>query len=265
MYSLVKIASKYIRYFITASNGKGHGVHSPFVFDFIKNVLTDKRHFYAYDSVEDIRKKMITDETVLTIQDYGAGSTAVKGDQRKVSSIARSSLKPAKYSQLLFRMVNYYKPQSIIELGTSLGVTSAYLAEANTNAKVYTFEGAGEVAAVAQKNLQQLNISNIHLIEGNFDETLQHQLSQLTQVDFAFVDGNHRKEPTLRYFKQLLEKAGDSSIFIFDDIHWSQQMEEAWQEIISHSRVTLSIDLFFIGLVFFRPQQKKVQHFSVRF
>ncbi len=265
MYSLVKITAKYIRYFLLASNGKGHGVHSPFVFDFIKNVLNDKRHFYAYESVEAIRKQMITDDTILTIKDYGAGSTVSKSDQRKISSIARASLKPAKYSQLLFRIVNYYKCNNIVELGTSLGVTTAYLALANTNGNVLTMEGANEVANIANKNFEQLGLNNIEVIEGNFDYTLNRTLQKIPTVDLAFIDGNHRKEPTLNYFYQLLEKATQSSIFIFDDIHWSTSMEEAWDEIRHHESVTLSIDLFFIGLVFFRSEQKKQQHFTVRF
>ena len=265
MYSLVKIASKFIRYFLVASNGKGHGVHSPFVFDFIKNVLNDKRQFYAYESVEGIRKQMLTDDSVLTIKDYGAGSIVSKTDQRKVSSIARTSLKPAKYGQLLFRIANYYKSNNIVELGTSLGVTTAYLASANTNGKVITMEGADQVAKLARKNFEQLGLENIEMIEGNFDTTLNGALQNLPSVDLAFVDGNHRKQPTLNYFYQLLEKVNESSIFIFDDIHWSKTMEEAWHEISHHSSVTLSIDLFFIGLVFFRPEQKKQQHFTIRF
>ena len=265
MYSLVKIATKYIRYFFTACNGRGHGVHSPFVFDFIKNVLNDKRQFYAYTTVEDIRKQLITNETMLTIQDFGAGSTLVKGDQRKVSSIARASLKPAKYGQLLFRIVNYYHCKHIVELGTSLGVTTAYLASPSMQNQVVTFEGAEEVAALARKNFEALQLTNIELVQGNFDETLQARLLQLPAVDLAFIDGNHRREPTERYFEQLLQKANEHSIFIFDDIHWSPEMEAAWKTICGHPAVTLTIDLFFIGIVFCRKEQKHVQHFTVRF
>lgn len=265
MYSLVKLASKFIKYFVTASNGKGHGMHSPFVFDFIKNVLNDKRQFYAYSSIEDIRKQLITDDTVLTIEDFGAGSTVVKGSQRKVSSIARSSLKPAKFGQLLFRIVNFYHPGTIVELGTSLGVTTAYLAAPDRNNQVITFEGAQQVADVAQRNFDGLGYENIMIVRGNFDDTLHVALNQIPSIQLAFVDGNHRKEPTLRYFEQLLPKASENSIFIFDDIHWSKDMEEAWEIIRAHPSVTLTIDLFFIGLVFFRKEQKKVQHFSIRF
>ncbi len=265
MYSPVRLALKYLGYFLTASNGRGHGVHSPFVFDFITNVLNDKRHFYAYDDVENLRERLLLNEKVLSIEDLGAGSTVISSSQRKVSDIARSSLKPRKFGQLLFRMVDHYKANTIVELGTSLGVTAAYLAAANLKGQVYTFEGASEAANIASENFDQLGLGNVKIIRGNFDETLPPFLDKTTAVDLAFVDGNHRKVPTIQYFKQLLKKSLESSVFIFDDIHWSSEMEEAWKYIQQHSAVTLTIDLFFIGLVFFRKEQKVPQHFSIRF
>ncbi len=265
MYSLAKISLKFIKYFFTALNGKGHGVHSPFVFDFIKYVLNDKIKYEAYDTIEGVRKKMIVDERLLTIQDFGAGSTVVKGNKRKVNSIAKSSLKPAKYGQLLFRIVQYYEGKNIVELGTSLGVTTAYLAASTKSNTVTTFEGADEVAAVALQNFNNLQFNNIEIIKGNFDDTLPKFLQSSSKIDLAFVDGNHRKQPTLQYFEMLLEKATNNSILVFDDIHWSKEMEEAWEIICRHPSVTLTIDLFFIGLVFFRKEQKKVQHCVIRF
>nr|AIA19258.1 Methyltransferase domain protein [uncultured bacterium] len=265
MYSPFQLGLKYINYYLTASNGKGHGVHSPFVFDFIINVLNDKRSFYAYEQVERVRASLLRNDTTLQIQDFGAGSTVTKNNERKVSSIARSALKPKKFSQLMFRMVNYYHYNTMIELGTSLGVTSSYLASANLKGKLYTFEGAAEVANVAGKYFEKLQLKNIEVVLGNFDQTLQPVLDKLNTVDLAFVDGNHRKEPTLQYFRQLLQKKSDNSCFIFDDIHWSKGMEEAWKEIQQHPDVTLTIDLFFIGLVFFRKENKVAQHFAIRF
>jgi predicted O-methyltransferase YrrM len=265
MYSPIKLASKYFTYYLNAANGKGHGVHSPFVFDFITNVLNDTRTFYAYDEIEKLRRSLLSDKRILTIEDFGAGSGVFKSNQRKVSNIARSSLKPKKYGQLMFRMVDYYRTNTIIELGTSLGITTAYLASGNLKGQVHTFEGAKQVAQVSRQNFEKLSLKNIELIEGNFDHTLQPYLSKVSKVDFAFVDGNHRKEPTIQYFEQLLTKANEHSIFIFDDIHWSPGMEDAWSHIQQHPSVTLTIDLFFIGLVFFRKEQKVAQHFTIRF
>ena len=256
---------KFIKYYVTASNGRGHGIHSPFVFDFVKKVMNDSRHFYAFDPIEQMRKSLLVNNKVLTIEDFGAGSQVTKSNERKVSDIARSALKPKKFGQLMFRTVNHCRSNNIIELGTSLGITTAYLASANLNGNVYTFEGAKQVAAIAKQTFDSLSINNIQVIEGNFDDTLQKQLNKMSCVDFAFVDGNHRKKPTIQYFEQLLEKSTESSVFIFDDIHWSEEMEEAWKYIKYHSAVTLTIDLFFIGIVFFRKEQKVAQHFTIRF
>jgi predicted O-methyltransferase YrrM len=202
---------------------------------------------------------------VLTVQDFGAGSTVAKSNERKVKDIARSALKPRKFGQLMFRMVDFYHLNTMVELGTSLGITTSYLASGNALGKVYTFEGASEVAKVARENFEQLELNNIEIVEGNFDDTLLVQLKRINSIDLAFVDGNHRKLPTINYFEQLIEKVHKNSIFIFDDIHWSSEMEEAWKYIQQHSAVRLTIDLFFVGLVFFRDEQKVPQHFSIRF
>ena len=185
--------------------------------------------------------------------------------KRKVSEIAKSALKPKKFSQLLFRMVNFYQPRNILELGTSLGITTSYLANGNLAGEVITMEGSHEIANVARRNFVSLNLKNIQLIEGDFDKTLPSIKNQFSVVDLAFIDGNHRKEPTLNYFKQILNCSTQSTILIFDDIHWSREMEEAWKEIQSHNSVTLTIDLFFIGLIFFRKENKVKQHFVIRF
>lgn len=265
MYSAVRLGAKYLQYLLTASNAKGHGVHSPFVFDFITNVLNDDRQFYAYQTIEDVRKTLLSNAGFITIEDFGAGSTVSKSNKRKIGDIAGSALKPAKFGQLLFRMVNYYRANTIVELGTSLGISTAYLSSGNLLGMVHTCEGARQVAEIAKQTFNSLCLRNIRLTEGNFDVTLPILLLELETVDLAFVDGNHRKEPTLHYFDQLLKKANEYSVFIFDDIHWSREMEEAWAHIKRHAAVTLTIDLFFVGIVFFRKEQKVQQHFTVRF
>ena len=212
-----------------------------------------------------MRKELFRDKKVIEVEDFGAGSSAVPGRHKKLSDIARSSLKPKKFAQLLFRIAQYYKPQTIVELGSSLGITSAYLAASDKMLEVYTLEGSGNIASIAKENFNKLHLQNIKLIQGNFDDTLPELLSATEKVDLAFLDGNHRKQPTLNYFNQLLSKSGEATILIFDDIHWSGDMEEAWKEIQQHSSVTLTIDLFFIGLVFFKKDFKAKQHFVIRF
>lgn len=266
MYSKIQLAFKYIQYWCRSSNSKGHGVHSPFVFSFITDVLNDKGAYYCYEPVEQLRAALKQDDTELEIADFGAGSRVNSSKRRKVSSIASSALKPAKYSQLMFRMVNFYQPAVIVELGTSLGITTSYLANGNLKAAVTTMEGAPAVASVARNNFSRLQLENITLVEGNFDDTLAGVLNKLVApVDFAFVDGNHRYKPTMQYFEQLLAMSADHTIIILDDIHWSNEMEQVWKEVQEHPAVTMTIDLFFIGIVLMRKEFKIKQHFSVRF
>ncbi|HYM93775.1 MAG TPA: class I SAM-dependent methyltransferase [Chitinophagaceae bacterium] len=265
MFSKFELALKYTYYYCTASNGRGHGIHSPFVFDFVAKILNDKNHYPSYDVIEELRGKLLKDETVLTVEDFGAGSVMDKANQRSVSSIAKHAVKSKKYGQLFFRMAKAYKPQTILELGTSLGITTAYLISADPAAKVITLEGAKAVAEKAKENFAILNLSDIQLIEGNFDQTLSSVIFQLSSVDLAFIDGNHRKEPTIEYFTSILSKINNFSIVILDDIHWSREMEEVWEYCKNHSSVTLSINLFFMGILFFRKEIREKQHFSIRF
>ncbi len=261
MYSKWRFAINYLRYYLTASNGKGHGMHSPFVFEFITKVLRDQTHYPEYDIVEAMRSKLLKDHTNIHVRDYGAG----KDGSRTIASITKNAAKPSRFGQLLFRMVRKYQPESIIELGTSLGITTSYLSKAAPGATICTMEGASEVAATASGNFNSIGVKNIRLVEGNFDNTLLPVLSSLNNIDFAFVDGNHTQEPTERYFSQLLPKMGNDSILIFDDIHWSPEMEAAWKNITSHPAVRCSIDLFFIGIIFFRREFREKQHFTIRF
>ena len=162
-------------------------------------------------------------------------------------------------------MVKYYQPATIIELGTSLGITSSYLSLAKPDARLITMEGSKEIGEVAKRNFRELETRNIEITEGNFDNTLSSVVRGLPTVDFAFIDGNHRQEPTEKYFKELVAKTNNNSILVFDDIHWSREMEVAWETIKNNDAVTCSIDLFFIGIVFFRREFKAKQHFVIRF
>ena len=265
MYSRLQLAKKYIHYFFTAANGKGHGTHSPFVYKFITDILNDKKKYPEYKTIEQLRKQLLQEKKSIEVQDFGAGSRTISTKNRIVKDIAGSSLKPRKYAQLLFRIVRYFKPKNIIEIGTSLGITTCYLASASKNSKVITLEGSPGIAAIARKNFQMAKLENVHLIEGNFNDTLKNALSLFESIDLAFIDGNHTKEASLNYFSALMQAGNEESIFIFDDIHWSEEMDQAWNEIKDSTDVTLTIDLFFIGIVFFNKDFKVKQHFTIRF
>ena len=265
MYNNLQLSRKYLHYLFKASNAKGHGIHSPFVFDLIKNVLLADRQYECYKKIEARRYILKKDKRALQIVDLGAGSSVLNENRRTVGDVARSSLKSAKYAQLLFRMVNHYKPKTIIELGSSLGLTTAYLASGNPGSKVYTLEGSIAIAAIAKQGFEELGIQNIEMVEGDFSQNLPLVLLKAGPVELVFLDGNHRKEPTLEYFEQLIKYKTNSTVMIIDDIHWSREMEEVWSEIKKDSRVTLTIDLFFIGMVFFTPAIKNKQDFIIRF
>ena len=265
MYSPSRLFLNYLRYYLNSSNSRGYGTHSPFVFDFIKKILNDRTEYPAYKIIEAERRLLLRDETLLSVKDFGAGSGHNKTNSRKVSEIAKHSLKPTKYATLLFRMAAYFKAESIIELGTSLGTTTAYLALSRPSAKVLTFEGADEIAARAKVMFEKLGISNISQVNGNFDDTIVPAMKQAGKADFVFIDGNHRYLPTVNYLHQLLPVIHEFTVVVMDDIHWSADMEKAWEYCRKHPAVTMSIDLFFVGILFFRKEFRVPQHFSIRF
>jgi predicted O-methyltransferase YrrM len=265
MYSVFQLSKKFVKYYLFAHNGKGHGVHSPFVFDFIIHVLNDNKKNQCYKSIESLRKQLLKDKRTIEVEVFGAGSAVIPFKNRKVKDIAGSSLKKKKYAQLLFRIAKYYHCKTVVELGTSFGISTCYLASADDASRVLTFEGSHNIAAIAINNFKKAGLKNIELIEGSFQKTLPAWTDKIENVDLLFVDGNHRKDATLEYFDFFKKKSNSRSVFIFDDIHWSEEMEEAWKLIQQHPSVTLTIDLFFIGLVFFSADFKVKQDFIIRF
>lgn len=264
MYPPFTFSIKYLEYLLGSSHSKGHGIHSPFVFDFIQKVLIDRTEYPEYSTVEQLRKKLLANNSPVPIEDYGAGSRTGPGS-KSVAQIAKVASKSAKYGKLLFRIARYYKPHYIIELGTSLGISSAYLALADKTSVIVTGEGNYAVASLAKNNFESIGLTNVRIITGNFHNTLPEMVSAIPHVNLAFIDANHRKKPTLAYFNELLKKTTDSSVIIFDDIHWSAGMEAAWNEIKQHPSVMLTVDLFYLGIIFFRPEFKVKQHFRIRF
>jgi predicted O-methyltransferase YrrM len=240
-----------------------HGIHSPFVYRLVDKVIYDKSQKKVYDEVEDIRKGLLRDERTITVLDLGAGSHVNNNREKKVSDIAAHALKPPKLAQLLYRIAADLQPKNIIELGTCLGVTTVYLQKAAPGAKIYTLEGSPETAGIAQDVFSKAGMEGIRLITGNFNDTLKGVITVLPQLDFVFVDGNHQKGATLMYFNWCLSRVHEGTILVFDDIYWSEGMKEAWAEIKAHPSVTVTVDLFWIGLVFFRKGQVK-EDFLIR-
>jgi predicted O-methyltransferase YrrM len=240
-----------------------HGTHSPFVYKLTDEVIYDFRQLADYTVIEEKRKSLLKDNALIQVTDLGAGSHLNKDRTKKVKQIARNALKSPKLAQLIYRLAKNSNPQLIIELGTCLGITTCYLAKAVSAAKVISIEGCPQTAAVAKHNFEDLHLSNIQLEVGNFDTVLPGILAQQPKLDFVYIDGNHRKDATLNYFKWCLPKVHENSLLIFDDIYWSKGMKEAWTEIKKHPQVTVTVDLFWIGLVFFKKGQAR-ENFKIK-
>ena len=264
-YNKLTILLKYVLYLIKASNGRGHGIHSPFVFSFIKKVLNTTTKGDWVNNIENYRAEVLNNKQEIKMVDLGAGAILQTNKTKKISVIARGSLKSKKYSTLLNRIVAYYRPSNVLEMGTSFGITTCYLAQAMPGGAVVTMEGAPAIAKEALHTFSTVGFSNIQLLEGNFDNSLPLYFNTISTIGLAYVDGNHSYEPTMRYFNLLLNKSNQDSIFIFDDIHWSREMEMAWKEIKEDQRVSLTIDLFYIGIVFLKKENKEKENFIIRF
>lgn len=257
-------AIAYMRYLV--NSGSRHSVHSPFVYTLVDKVFKDRSENKAFDVISKVRFKLLHKTQVIEITDFGAGANQEDYSHRfeRVSTLARNSSVSSKYGRLLFRLVEYFRPQTIIELGTSLGISTLYLAMANPVAKVYTIDGCSTRSEQATTSFNALKLSNIEQSIGRFDLVLPDVVKQAGKVDFAFVDGNHTYVATMANFEILLSIAHNDTVFVFDDIHWSAEMQKAWIKIADHERVTVSIDLFRFGIVFLKKELSK-QKFVIRF
>lgn len=241
-------------------------IHSPFVFDFYRHVIGDDTLLPDYDQIEKVRKDLLSRARFIKRVDLGARSVAFPYSQRfvRVRDIARRSSVSVRKGQLLYRLVRHYKPRTVIELGTAFGISTMYMAVAYPNCHIYTIEGCADTMHIAAHNFSRLGLGNIREICGDFDEFLPKVLGKVEKVDMVFIDGNHKKDATLRYFDECLAHIQNNSILVFDDIHWSKGMRSAWENIRQHPSVRVSIDLFSIGIVFFRKELSK-EDFILRF
>jgi len=258
----LQLIIRYLRYFFSAK-GK-HSAHAPFLYTFITKILNEKTENEHCNTIELLRKELFKSEKIIEITDFGAGSSINDNRKRAVKDVARNSAKDVKFGQLLYRICHFLRPKNIIELGTSLGISTAYLAYRKADIKVFTFEGCPETAQLAKENFDKMNLENIDITIGDFKHTLTQKLERIKNVDLAFIDGNHQEKPTIYYFEEILRYANNDSIFIFDDIHWSSGMESAWEYVKAHERTTLTIDLFFLGIVFIKSELSK-ENFIIRF
>lgn len=251
--------TSYLKFLMRSTNQ--HGVHSPFVFDLVTKCFYNKNHFQAYSKLFEYRKQLLNNSSKIKITDLGAGSKLLQKKERRIKNIVKHSGTTFKRSKLLYRLIDYLNCGSILELGTSLGIGTHAMSLANPKNSITTIEGCPNIIEFTKRNLKNESIQNVEFKEGDFSNHLE-KLSKNT-YDLIFFDGNHQKDATLSYFETFLPSIHNNTVFIFDDIYWSKDMTEAWETIKTHPKVTVTIDSFFWGLVFFRKEQQK-EHFTIR-
>lgn len=254
------LIKSYLKFLWNSTNA--HGVHSPFVFDLIRKCFYDKKRYSEYETLENYRNSLLANKNTIEVTDFGAGSRVFKSNTRAINQIAQNAGISRKDAKLLFRTVRYFQPENILEIGTSLGLATAALVSGNPEAKITTLEGCPETAKIAQQHFQQFDL-NANFVVTKFESYLSPENLKAATYDFVYFDGNHSKEATLNYFELLLPTITNETVWIFDDIHWSSGMEEAWEIIKKHPKVKVTIDTFQWGFVFFRKEQEK-EHFIIR-
>ena len=258
MYAILR----YLWHWLTAVNE--HSLHSPFLFNLYTKTIKKKVDLKEFIAIEQVRQELIQSKDKISVYQLGANSKVNNQLVRPVSAIAKKGITSAAMNKLLFKLIHDYQCKNIIELGTSFGINSMYMA-ANSLVKVHSFEGCPNTAAIAQKYFDELGYSNIELVIGDINTTLPQFANQcMNKIDLVFMDANHQLEPTISYFKQLLSICHDQSIIVIDDIYWSSEMTKAWEEIKLHPQVTTSIDLYDLGILFFRPELERAHYRLMR-
>jgi len=257
MHLLLFRIGKYLRYKL---NSRGiQYIHSPFLFQLMNTCFYDQPED-KFLPIEQIRYELLQDTQHIERTDWGSGNSK-NNKLQQIRAIARKSLQSPRNARLLFRLAKHLQAKNILELGTSFGITTSYLALAAQNGNVITIEGDPAIHSKAVSHFKQLGLTNIHAVYGNFDEVLPQLISTYKLFDMVWIDGNHRKEPTLRYYKMLLKHMHPEGLMIFDDIHWSPEMTEAWDIIRKNEKATLTIDIFQMGLVFISKKLSKEHRF----
>ena len=259
---LLNIIYKYLKYWFTAQ--RIHSIQSPFLYELATQVIRKKTANKSIEEIQHLRNRLSQSEQVINITDFGAGSNINPSTKRKIKDIAKNSSKNSKFGILLYNIISFYKPKNIIELGTSLAISTLYLSKACNSSKVYSFEGCPETIKIAEHNIKEQKVKNVSLVLGDFDTTLNNKLNEIGVVDLVFFDGNHTEKATIKYFEECLKYSHNNTIFIFDDIHWSKEMENAWDYVKQHKKTTLTVNLFFIGIVFIKNELSK-ENFTLKF
>jgi predicted O-methyltransferase YrrM len=252
--------------FFLLHSGNRYRVHSPFLFQLINEVLRNKELTADIRRIEQIRQDCLRSNEVIQKTDYGESGINEPARVYPVTmrKIAQTSLTPPRNARRLYHLARFLNAETILEIGTSLGITTSYLGFANPDARIITLEGCPQLSRKAKLHFDRLGIKNIEIIEGRFEENLAAALNRLEKVDLVYIDGNHNKEAMLDYYDQCLAHSGNETVMVFDDIHSSPGMEKAWDILSQKGEVRVSLDLFSTGWLIFRKESSK-QHFRLRY
>jgi predicted O-methyltransferase YrrM len=232
-----------------------YSIQSPNLYTIYSNLLKFTReNLNQHSDIEQVRLLFSKSSKIIEIKDLGAGSNLFSTPQRKLSQIVRYSTTSQRFCLLYQYFCQLSPAENVIELGTQLGITTRYLSKVTKN-KIYTFEGDPRLIEIFKNHLTE---QNIEIIEGNIHATLPIQVADLPSIDFALIDATHTKQATLSYFENILPKVHQNSIVIIADIYWSSGMTEAWRILKNHQRVSLSLDFFHCGVLFFDPELPKI-------
>lgn len=256
-----------INYFQQYLFRKPFGIHSPFLYAFSNACIFNDPPAEEFIMLENIRKNLKNNESEILVTDYGMGprfgprkeKTNNKPLQysRQVKSIARNSLQQSAYCRLFYRIVQYLQPETIIELGTSLGLTTCYFALGNPKARVFSLEGCPKTAEIAKETFAKAGVSNVELITGDFSKSLPVALKKCPSPGIVYIDGDHSFEGVLRNFTNISNHLNAKSVVIVDDIRLSKPMYAAWKQMAAWENTTMALDMGKIGLLFFNPALSK--------
>jgi len=236
---------------------------NPYLLDLYNKVINNAEKIEGSEFLEEIRNNLLFKKSFIDVIDFGAMANK-RSDKRRIKDITAQSISDKRKCHFFYHLIKFINPQIVIELGTSFGINTMYMSMAAPQAKVYTIEGCSQTMAIAKTNFEDHNFNNIFTTNATFDVALPDILNKIEKLDFIFFDGNHLKEPTLRYFEMSLPYAHNDTILVFDDIHWSPEMNSAWNTIRKNKQLTVTIDLFYFGIVFFKNELPK-QHLTLRY
>lgn len=237
------------RFFLRAKTA--YSSQSPFLFGWHKKVLKAK------PPIDDLGWRMLVERLHATKQDTTEvlrtdhGATLYNNRLQTIGHIASSQVSSIDELAILFHSTQYVRPKSILELGTSLGFSAAALSLGFPSAKVETVEGDPAIAQWAKENHTLLDLDNIILHECTIADYLERKSLRGGQIDVLYMDGHHDGLATMTYFNNLLPFFSKKTVVIVDDILWSRDMHNAWEQLRKNPRVKASLAYERIGFLFF--------------